>query len=449
MFNAIRQRLGQGNHSKGGSSLQDMKGQIAAIRRSQAVIEFDLKGTILWANENFLETLGYELAEIQGQHHRIFIDESTAKAEYRRFWEKLGRGEYDAGRYKRIARDGREIWIQASYNPIFDRLGRPVKVVKYATDVTAETQRNAETDGQLNAIHRVQAVIEFDLDGTILAANDNFLAATGYSLREIQGHHHRMFVNSVESQSRGYAEFWDSLASGRPNAGQFKRVGKNGREIWLQASYNPIIDAEGRPFKVVKFATDVTAQVTATNTLQEALSQLAAVIQQNAANAKDADHAAATASNITVKGQTVVSEAVTNMAAIAESSKKIGKIVGMIDEIAFQTNILALNAAVEAARAGESGAGFAVVAEEVRSLAQRSAVSAHDIGELIGDALKRVESGRARVESMGTTMEDIAGSIKQVGGTMSEILGAAESQAAGMEKLNHAIAQLKHTTLLK
>ncbi|SDU01586.1 methyl-accepting chemotaxis sensory transducer with Pas/Pac sensor [Verrucomicrobium sp. GAS474] len=446
MLNFLKKQSRLGDHP---SSTQDLQGQVEAIRRSQAVIEFNLDGTILWANDHFLSAMGYELEEIRGQHHRIFVDESTDQEAYRLFWQKLGRGEYDSGKYKRIARDGREVWIQASYNPIFDRFGRPVKVIKYATDITAEVLRNADVAGQLDAISRVQAVIEFDLDGTILTANENFLATTGYTLREVQGQHHRMFVNPAEANSQGYREFWQRLGSGQFDAGQYRRVGKHGQGIWLQASYNPIFDADGRPFKVVKYATDVTAQIEATQTLQDALSQLSAVIQQNASNAKDADQAAATASAITVKGQVVVSDAVANMTAIADSSKKIGKIVGMINEIAFQTNILALNAAVEAARAGDSGAGFAVVAEEVRSLAQRSAVSASDIGELIGDALKRIESGRIRVESMGTTMENISSSIKQVGGTMSEILGASENQAAGMEKLNRAIAQLSHTTILK
>ncbi|SDU08677.1 methyl-accepting chemotaxis sensory transducer with Pas/Pac sensor [Verrucomicrobium sp. GAS474] len=454
MFDHLQEKIGHtlhiGNHSHAEpvhGTANDLQGQIAALHRSQAVIEFEPDGTIVWANDNFLATMGYSLKEIVRQHHSMFLDEATTDLDaYQRFWDKLGRGEYDSGRYKRVTKAGDEVWLQASYNPIFDRSGRPVKVIKYATDITAEVLRNADVAGQLAAINRAQAVIEFDLDGTILSANENFLHATGYALREIEGHHHRMFLTPEESASQAYREFWQRLGAGEYVKGQYRRVGKGGRPIWLQASYNPIFDADGRPFKVVKYATDVTAHVVALTTLQDEIGQLAAVIQQNAGHARRADQVSLTASDTTLKGQTVVSEAVTNMSAIADSSKQIGKIVGIIEGIAFQTNILALNAAVEAARAGESGAGFAVVAEEVRSLAHRSANSAKDISALIGEALQRIEAGRERVESVGTTMETVFTSIKEVGVTMAEILGAAERQESGMKRINAAIVELDHST---
>ena len=240
----------------------DHAGQIAAIGRSQAVIEFSLDGTILSANENFLATVGYERHEVVGRHHGMFVEPAYRdNPEYRAFWSALSRGEHLTAEFKRVGKNGREIWLQASYNPILDLNGRPFKVVKYATDVTRAKLLNADHAGQIAAIGRSQAVIEFNLDGTILSANENFLSTVGYALDEVQGRHHSMFVSREDARSAEYREFWASLRHGEYLTGEFKRVGKNGREIWLQASYNPILDLNGQPFKVVKYATDITAQV--------------------------------------------------------------------------------------------------------------------------------------------------------------------------------------------
>jgi len=238
----------------------DLKGQIAALHRVQAVIEFELDGTIISANDNFLNALGYTLEEIQGRHHSMFVDEGfRASPEYREFWSRLNRGEFQAGEFKRYGKGGKEIWIQASYNPVLDAEGKPYKVVKFATDITAQKLKNADYAGQLAAIGKAQAVIEFNLDGTVITANDNFLNTLGYSLSEIQGRHHGMFADEAYRQSAEYKEFWARLNRGEFQAGEYKRIGKGGKEIWIQASYNPILNADGKPFKVVKFATDITA----------------------------------------------------------------------------------------------------------------------------------------------------------------------------------------------
>jgi methyl-accepting chemotaxis protein len=238
--------------------------QAAAISKSQAVIEFNMDGTIITANQNFLDTLGYRQEEIQGKHHSIFVTPAERdSAEYRSFWANLNRGEYQAAQYKRVAKGGREVWIQASYNPIFDRGGKPCKVIKFATDITAQKIRSMEDAGKLSAIGRAQAVIEFNLDGTIITANDLFLATVGYSLAEIQGKHHSMFVAPAERDSAAYRDFWASLNRGQFLAAEYKRYGKGGKggkEIWILASYNPILDDSGKPFKVVKFASDITEQ---------------------------------------------------------------------------------------------------------------------------------------------------------------------------------------------
>ena len=231
-----------------------------ALNRVQAVIEFELDGTIIHANENFLNTLGYRLDEVQGKHHAMFCEPKYVNtAEYKQFWAKLGRGEFDRGDYKRLDKHGKEIWINASYNPIFDSEGKPYKVIKFATEVTAQKYAAAEFEGKINAISKSQAVIEFTLDGTILSVNENFLETTGYPREDVVGKHHRMFCEPEYAATDAYREFWRQLGAGKYDTGEYKRMAKGGREIWLNASYNPILDAEGRPFKVVKFATDVTA----------------------------------------------------------------------------------------------------------------------------------------------------------------------------------------------
>ncbi|MBL4686633.1 MAG: PAS domain S-box protein [Nannocystaceae bacterium] len=261
----------------------DASGQLAAVSKAQAVIEFNLDGTIITANDNFLDVVGYALDEIRGKHHRIFVDPTFSRsAEYADFWKGLNAGEFDAGIYKRIGKSGEEVWIQATYNPILDLSGKPFKVVKFATDITAQRLKDADVAGQLAAVGKSQAVIEFNLDGTIITANENFLGVVGYSLAEIQGRHHRMFVESEYSASGEYREFWRRLNAGEFNAGTYKRIGKGGKEAWIQASYNPIFDLDGMPFKVVKFATDVTEKVVSEerfradmNVLQEHMGRVA------------------------------------------------------------------------------------------------------------------------------------------------------------------------------
>ncbi len=240
----------------------DSQGQIDAISKSQAVIEFTPDGIIQKANDNFLGAMGYSLNEIQGQHHGMFVDENyRSSSEYREFWAKLKRGEYEAGEFKRVAKGGKEVWINASYNPIFDLSGKPVKVVKYATDVTAQKLKNADYEGQISAISKSQAVIAFDLNGHILEANDNFLGAMGYRLDEIQGKHHSIFMPNEDKNSTEYRAFWESLNRGEFSQGEFRRVNKKGEDVWIQASYNPIFDINGKPFKVVKYASDITEEV--------------------------------------------------------------------------------------------------------------------------------------------------------------------------------------------
>ncbi len=469
--------------------LADLRGQVRAIGRSQAVIEFALDGTILSANENFLKALGYTLEEIRGQHHRMFVDpQDRDSAAYERFWKQLGMGEYQSGQYRRFGKDGRVVWLQASYNPIFDNSGKPFKVVKYCSDVTGQKLRAADFEGQLKAIDKWQAVVEFELNGVIRSANQNFLRTVGYAMDEIRGQHHRIFIDPADAESAEYQAFWQKLGQGRYDTGIYKCLAKGRREIWLQASYNPIVDASGLPVKVVKFASDITEQRNMTERLSRVMSgirsagaeiqtsaeeisignsslserveaqaasleetassmmRMTETVRANAENARQANELARVACEHAERGGTIMHDAVGAMQVINESSRRIADIIGVIDAIAFQTNLLALNAAVEAARAGEQGRGFAVVASEVRSLAGRSAAAAKEIKELIQDSVAKIADGSRLVEQSGTSLTDIVASVKKVTDIVREISAASADQASGIEQVGRAVAQMDEGT---
>ncbi|MEO0003972.1 MAG: hypothetical protein RLZZ22_1664, partial [Pseudomonadota bacterium] len=254
------------------------RGILAAIDRSYAYVEFDLSGHVLQANRNFLDLMGYGLDEVVGRHHRQFVDGAqAAHADYETFWRELNAGKPQVDVYKRITKSGKDVWIQAVYSPIKDEMSRVVKIVKIATDVTAQRLQAADFEGQLQAIGKAQAVIEFSLDGKVLHANENFLRTLGYNLPEVKGLHHSVFVDPSERNSVEYRMFWDKLGRGEYDAGRYKRIAKGGREVWIQASYNPIMGLDGKPFKVVKYATDITAEVQANQMLTQAVEQAQAV----------------------------------------------------------------------------------------------------------------------------------------------------------------------------
>jgi len=400
----------------------DFEGQLAAIGKAQAVIEFSLDGKVLNANENFLKTLGYTLEEIRGQHHSTFVEAKDSQSpEYRTFWEKLGRGEYDAGQYKRIGKGGKEIWIQASYNPIMDMNGKPFKVVKYATDITQQKLKTADFEGQLAAISKAQAVIEFSLDGKVLNANENFLKTLGYMLEEIRGRHHSMFVDAKDSQSLEYRMFWDKLGRGEYDAGQYKRIGKGGKEVWIQASYNPILDMNGNPFKVVKYATDVTAQVLASQALQLAVQETQEVV----AAAKEND----LTRRIPLVGKSGDIESLCgginglldNMVSVISEIKQAAReVTNASAEISTSTTDLSQRTEEQAASLEETSASMEEIASTVKKNAEnaqqanQSASTTRDVADRGGQVVAKAVDAMARIEESSRKISDIIGVIDEI-----------------------------------
>ena len=414
----------------------DQEGKIAAVDRVQAMIEFDLTGRILHANANFLNTFGYALDEVVGQHHRMFCEPTFAQSpEYGTLWAQLGRGEFNAGRYRRLTKSGNSVWIQASYNPILDASGKPYKVVKFATDITREMVSAAETKGKVDAIGLSQAVIEFDMQGNVLGANPNFLRTMGYTLAEIQGQHHSMFCEHGLAQSQTYRDFWADLGEGKFQSARYRRIGKHGAEVWIQATYNPILGPEGLPYKVVKYAVDVTAQVMRERAVTQKVADITRVLQAMAESIKRLARGAERSSELAEQtqreageGSELVRRSRDAIIAIDRSSADIHEIVDTISDISSQTHLLAFNAAIEAARAGEHGVGFSVVADEVRKLAEKSSLAAREIAKLINQTVTRVSEGTRHAEEVDAAFARILGAVENTTRSIGDIRSATLEQ---------------------
>lgn len=399
-------------------------GKIAAIDRSQAVIEFDMEGTIVTANDNFLKAVGYDLAGIRGKHHSLFVPENERdSATYRAFWDRLNHGDYQSGEYKRIGSGGREIWILATYNPILDECGKPFKVVKFATDVTAQKLISADNGGQIEAIEKSQAVIEFRMDGTIVTANQNFLDAVGYKLDEIKGRHHRMFVAPDEAAGAAYSEFWTKLNQGQYQAAEYRRFGKGGKEIWIQASYNPILDLNGKPFKVVKYATDTTALAIGRMKAGRARALIDSVAdgsEEMSASIREISETMVKSRQTAIGAAERVQVADAQAQRLNDAAQSMGGIVELIGNITSQINLLALNATIESARAGEAGRGFAVVASEVKNLANQAKQATDRITAEIdglngvsGDVVSALGAIRVAIEEVNEFVNSTAAAVEE------------------------------------
>jgi len=445
---------------------------LSALDKSQATIEFNLDGTIITANQNFLDTMGYSLTEIQEKHHRMFLEPAYRDSqEYKEFWEKLKRGQFQRAQFKRLGKNDREIWLEASYNPVLGANGVPFKVIKYATDVTATKMEYADLLGKVNAIGKSQAVIEFGLDGSIITANQNFLDTMGYSLTEIQGQNHRLFVEADVRSSSEYQEFWQQLRQGQFQRRQFKRIGKGGREVWLEASYNPIFDLNGKPFKVVKFATDISQQIAL-------LADLKTLIDKNFAEIDSAIHMSGSQTESVTSAATETSSNVQTVAASAEelaasiteistsmslsqsttdiafdqvttagqATKRLSDaavamsgIVGLIQNIAGQINLLALNATIESARAGDAGKGFAVVANEVKNLANQAARATEQISREI-EAVQSISTEVVTaLDAISTSIDAVREHVTGTASAVEEQSTVTKDMSATMQKASMAV----------
>lgn len=389
----------------------------------------------------------------------MFLDPAEAKGEsYKNFWRELASGSFNAGEFKRFTKDGKEIWIQASYNPMLDKNGKVFRVVKIASDITAEKIRGFENEGQVEAINRSNAVIHFKPDGTIIKANENFLSAVGYAENEIVGNHHRMFVDPEEASSPAYKRFWEELARGQFQSNEYKRIGKGGREIWIQATYNPLIDVNGEVFGVVKFATDITANVkehqrreeiqksidcdlgeistailnastqateaaAASTQTSQNVEAVAGGLEELASSVSEINQQVSNALEISMKAVDQADNTNSIVSGLADAAQRIGDVVSLISEIAEQTNLLALNATIESARAGEAGKGFAVVASEVKSLAGQTANATEEISSQIA----QVQTTTDEAVSAIRTITETIGKINEIS---SMISAAVEEQSA-------------------
>ena len=421
--------------------LEHANALLNALDRSTAVIELAPDGTILAANQNFCSAMGYSATELVGQHHRRLCDASFANGgEYAAFWSRLRAGEFYQGTIKRRHKNGQDIWLEATYNPVPGSDGKIIRVVKFAHDVTRQMEDASRIQAMMQAIERSMAVIEFSVDGIVLRANDNFLRTMGYSQADVVGQHHRMFCTADFAASPEYSGFWTKLGRGEFFSGQFARVDSRGNEVWLEASYNPVFGPDGKASTIVKFATDVTRQVLRHQAEKQSVATAYDVAQE--------------ARNISQNGESIILGTVAKMQSIAEivgqsahlvaelgeQTAQISSIANTIKEIADQTNLLALNAAIEAARAGETGRGFAVVADEVRKLAERTTKSTSEISQMI----ERVQTEASSVgKSMNTGLSAVAQGVElanDAGEVIKQMRDGATRVVAVIQDLSDTVA---------
>ncbi|PPC74257.1 hypothetical protein C4K68_26750 [Pokkaliibacter plantistimulans] len=409
---------------------------IDAINENVALIEFTPEGNIISANELFLQAMGYSLSEITGKHHAMFCEGHYAKsAEYREFWQDLRRGKSHVGTFVRLTKSAQPIWLQANYFPIKGDNGTVTKVVKFASDVTVKAKELFHQRAIYESINRSMAIIEFEPDGTIITANDNFLATMGYSLKQIQGQHHRMFCE--DNFYRDNPSFWKELADGRLKSGQFMRINAQHRPVWLEATYNPILSGQGKVLRVIKFATNITEQIEKSQQTRAAAELANVTALQTNQVARDGRQRMHSSMNMVGMIGDKIRHTDDIIARLNEQARGIANIVSTISAVADQTNLLALNAAIEAARAGESGRGFAVVADEVRKLAGRTSAATTEINSVVQGNLQISQQVSDAVNEIGTFSEQNRSEIES-------LMALMEEMEEGAQKVLDAVSHIGH-----
>lgn len=422
------------------SRSRHLKQTAAAMQHAMAIIEFDMNGVILAANDRMLKTLGYTRAELIGQPHRSLCEEDYANSsEYEQMWVELREGRFREGRFRRVRRDGTPLWLRASYIPVLNRRGRPTSIIKTAMDITNRVDEEQNIRGQLDAINRSMATITFDMDGHILDANDNFFSVMGYRRDTLIGKHHSCLCDSEFKHSPDYAQFWKRLRQGEFMSGQFQRISESGQDRWLEATYNPIRDADGHLIKVIKLATDITHRV-----------------QVNQAEAESAQLAYRISSNTqktTIEGTGIIDrtvseihraeEIVTNASQMIDEldrrSSGINAIVSSIEAIARQTNLLAINASIEAARAGENGRGFVVVSQEVRRLSGSTSDATQQVVDTIKQLRELAQQANARMRECMTCVNDGASMANSAGDIMKRIHQESSDVVTAVERFSSQV----------
>jgi methyl-accepting chemotaxis protein len=377
---------------------------VDAISRSSALIEFTMDGQIITANANFLNVMGYTLDEVKGKHHSLFMPEDqVSSAEYAAHWDKLKTGTFVAGEFTRKAKDGSDVFLQASYNVLFDLQGRPVRVMKTATDITEQKATVNDLTGQMAAIHRVQAVIEFNPDGTIITANDNFINTLGYPLAELQGHHHSMFVRPNERECPEYDAFWADLNMGHFKDSEFIRVTKTGKEIWVKATYNPIFDTHGNVYKVVKFAFDVTLFKSSITEINAAITELSLGDLCVSMDTEMPGELEELRTNFNASLRRLA-------ALIQQVTLGITKMQNEVDGIAESSTDLGRRTENQASALVETASAIT----ELNSSVENSALGAKDAAQAVSQARVRSGEGREVVEQTITAMTDISTSSAEI-----------------------------------